>query len=88
MKGKPMSLRGLGSSSKTELLLFLVSRYDADPVARSDASLSRFIDEAIEGGGFNVRLSPRLFHRVLQQLSASEQGAESGGQRFPRSTDR
>jgi hypothetical protein len=78
-KGKPMSFRALGSASKTELLLFLVSRYEANPVARSTVALSNFIDAELRGAGFDVRISPRLFLRVLKQWSASERGPKAAG---------
>ncbi|TFV43226.1 hypothetical protein [Bradyrhizobium niftali] len=62
-----MSLRALESLSRAELLSFLVSRYDSDPVARSNAALSRFIDEILEGADLDWRPSPRRLRRALQR---------------------
>ncbi|TCU63751.1 hypothetical protein EDE08_11896 [Bradyrhizobium sp. R2.2-H] len=62
-----MSFRALERLSKAELLSFLVSRYDADPVARSNAALSRFIDEILEGADLDWRPSPRRLCRALQR---------------------
>jgi hypothetical protein len=74
-----MSFRALESSAKTEVLLFLLSRYEVEPVALSDAALSRFIDQTLQGTNFEIRLSPRLFRRVLKQWSASERGPKAAG---------
>lgn len=74
-----MSFRGRRSSSKTEVLIFLVSRREADPIARSHKVLSKFIDEALQGTGYDWKPSPAALLRELQRWSASERGPNEAG---------
>jgi hypothetical protein len=89
-KRKPMLFRALASAAKNELLLILVSRYEADPVGLSDAALSRFLGDTLPSAGYTGRLSPRFFRRVLKQCHASERGPKAAGNdpRDPSADDR
>lgn len=78
-KGKQLPLRGRLSLSKTEVLILLVSRLEADPIARSHKVLSKFIDEALQGTGYDWKPSPAALLRELQRWSASERGANAAG---------
>ncbi|GAA0004740.1 hypothetical protein [Bradyrhizobium diazoefficiens] len=80
-----MLFRSLDNSSKTELLTFLVSRYDANPVALSDVAISRFIDANLRASGFDVRVSPSMFRRVLKLWNSPEGSpmATDNDPRFP-----